>query len=197
MPSTALLTWQSDRAARIDRLEAAHTAVAGPGPGRRWLTDELNHSLVLRLAAEFQGYTRDLHDEISSAVVAALAPGKVQRQLALRIPYTTVRRLDRGNADPSGLSHDFGLFGMELWADLRRRYPTRGRQWQDKLRLLNEARNGVAHDDAQKISRVTAAGWPLTLKSVRRWRSALDGLAAGMDDVIGDHVQQLFGTTPW
>ena len=37
MPSAALLHWQSQRAARLDRLRAAHTAIGGSGPaGSSW-----------------------------------------------------------------------------------------------------------------------------------------------------------------
>lgn len=58
MSSAALTSWRTDRAARLDRLVAAHAAVGGAGPGRRWVTEELNHALILRLASEFQGFAR-------------------------------------------------------------------------------------------------------------------------------------------
>jgi hypothetical protein len=57
------MTWASARTDRIKRLRAAHQTLGGTGPGRRWVTDELNHALILRLASEFQGFARDLHDE--------------------------------------------------------------------------------------------------------------------------------------
>jgi hypothetical protein len=197
MPSTALATWRSDRTDRLNRLQAVHAAVGGVGPGRRWLTDEVNHALVLRMAAEFQGYARDLHNEASHAIARALAPSDPQRQAAILIPYTVTRRLDRGNAEPGGLGQDFGLFGMELWTAIRQRHPERGQQWLTRLQLLNEARNGLAHDSSPKIARVVAAGWPLTLQSVRKWRNGLDGLAKAMDHVTREHLRQVFGTTPW
>jgi hypothetical protein len=117
MASTALLKWRSERAARLERLLAAHRAVRRVHRGR-WVTDELNHSLILRLASEFQGFARSLHDEASVAVTRALAPGDVARQQTLRIPYQNGRRLDRGNAQPGALNEDFTMFGMELWPDL-------------------------------------------------------------------------------
>lgn len=197
MSSAALLDWQSHRAARIDRLRAAHTVIGDSGPVRRWLTSELNQPLILRLAAEFQGFARDLHNEASGVVVAALAPDDLRKQIVLKIPYTSARKLDRGNAEPGGLGQDFGLFGMDLWTELRRTFPNGAQRWQEQLRLLNTARNGLAHDDARRIAEVQAAGWPLTLDSVRRWRISLDGLAKGMDHVVGKHLQQVFGSTPW
>jgi hypothetical protein len=197
MTSRALGTWQSDRTARLDRLQAAHTAVGGSGPGRRWLTVELNHALVLRLAAEFQGYARDLHTETADAVAAQLTPGNAAQLAAVVLPYQLNRRLDRGNADPNSLRDDFGMFGLRLWDDLQRRYPVRGQRWPTTLSLLNQARNGIAHSDDQKVARVEAAGWQLTLRSVRRWRGTLDALASAMDAVLGDHVGRLFGARPW
>jgi hypothetical protein len=165
MPSLALITWQNDRTARLDRLEAAPASLDGMGPGARKLTEELNHALVLRLATEFQGFVRDLHDEAASALVAALAPHNPPRQERLRVPYEHARRVDRGNADPEALRRDFELFDLHLWDELRHRNPKRGRRWRDRLGLLHEARNGLAHADGQKLARVVALGWPITIRS--------------------------------
>jgi hypothetical protein len=197
MTSRALASWQIDRAARLDRLEAAHILISRAGPGRRRLAEELNHAMVLRLATEFQGFARDLHDEASRALVAALAPGDPLRQQRLWAPYQHGRRLDRGNAGPSALHEDFALFGMSLWDDLRQRNPNRSRQWRDRLTLLNEARNGLVHADGQKLVRVSADGWPITLRSVRRWRSTLEGLAFAIDRLVGDHLDRAFSARPW
>lgn len=197
MASRALITWQNDRTARLDRLEAAHTLLEHVGPGARKLTEELNHALVLRLATEFQGFARDLHDEASIALVAALAPGDPVRQERLREPYQLGRRIDRGNADPDAIHRDFRLFDLHVWDELRRRHPTRGRRWRDRLALLHEARNGLAHADGPKLARVIAAGWPITIRSARRWRSSLDGLAAAMDRVVTDHLHRAFGARSW
>jgi len=181
---------------RLDRLRAAHE-VYGSGPGRRWETEELNHALVLRLASEFQGFARDLHEEALKALVAAVAPDAPSLQILLRLPYAAARRLDRGNADPGVLGNDFVLLDMQLWDDLRSRYPSRCAAWNQKLTALNMARNGIAHDDRQRLGQARADGWPMTLRSVDRWRSALDGLAQGMDYVVGDHITSIIGVSPW
>lgn len=47
------------------------------------------------------------------------------------------------------------------------------------------ASNGIAHDDHRKLGQARSDGWPLTLRSADRWRSALDGLAQAMDRVVG------------
>lgn len=181
---------------RLDRLRTAHE-VYGSGPGRRWETEELNHALVLRLASEFQGFARDLHGEALRALVAGVAPDTPSVQAVLRVPYMAGRRLDRGNADPAALGNDFGLLGMQLWEKLKLRYPSRCSAWNQKLTMLNVARNGLAHDDHRKLGQARAEGWPMTLRSVDRWRSALDGLAQGMDRVVGDHIASIIRVSPW
>jgi hypothetical protein len=197
MASNALVEWRTVRSVRIDRLMQAHVLVGGVGSGRRWATDEINHALVLRLTSEFQGFCRALHDEAIVAIMDAVAMGDASLRDALRKVYTAARRLDRGNAEPGGLGSDFSLFNMRLWEALQIRYPARTRDWSRELELLNEARNALAHDDQAKLIKVRSAGWPATLESVRRWRGALDGLAAAMDEVTRDHLADMLKTTPW
>lgn len=71
MVSAALTQWRTGRASKLSNLLSAHVAVGGSKAGRRWATEELNHAIVLRLASEFQGFCRDLHDE---AVGFSLVP---------------------------------------------------------------------------------------------------------------------------
>jgi hypothetical protein len=196
MVSASLVTWRSSRLRRLDRLRAAHEAF-GSGPGRRWETEELNHALVLRLASEFQGFARDLHNEALDAVVLAAARSAPGLETPLRSAYVAARRLDRGNADPGTLDQDFGLFGVKLWADLESRYPGRCAAWNRKLDALCLARNGIAHDDRKKLAMTEAWGWPITLRSVDRWRSALNGLTQGMDHVVGEYLSRIIGASPW
>lgn len=197
MPSSSLSTWVYARTDRVTRLRAAHQALGGTGPGRRWVTDELNQALILRLASEFQGFARDLHDEAGLFVAECVAPGNLSVQDNLRIPYTFNRKLNQGNADPGTLGSDFGLFGIVLWAGLQARFQDRAKDWNYKLAALNMARNGIVHDDAAKIARVQADGWPFTLRSVDRWKAALDGLARGMDHVVSGQLKLVYGTSPW
>jgi hypothetical protein len=179
----------------VERLLAAHRTVRGVS--RRWITDELNHSLILRLAAEFQGYARALHDEASEAVVSAMAPTNRTLQETFRLPYITGRQLDRANARPETLASDSGIFGVALWTALDRQYPTSAHRWRQELSAMNTARNALAHGDAHRLASVIATGTPLTLPRVRRWRSSLDALARGMDHVVGQHIGTLVGTRPW
>jgi hypothetical protein len=119
------------------------------------------------------------------------------QQASLRIPFTFNRKLNQGNADPGTLGSDFGLFGIALWAGLQARFQDRAKDWNHKLAALNMARNGIVHDDAAKVARVQAAGWPFTLRSVDRWKAALDGLARGIDTVVCGQLKLEYGTSPW
>lgn len=175
----------------------AHVIVGGSGAGRRWATEELNHAVVLRLASEFQGFSRDLHNEVVEVVVRLLSQGDSHLKEVLEQPYLSCRRLDRANADPGTLGNDFAMLGLEFWPDLKARYPAMGDRWRRSLEMLNGARNGIAHDDAKRLQGVHALGWPLTLASIRRWRNGLDGLALGMDDVTRRHIEKLWKVTPW
>jgi hypothetical protein len=136
MASASFANWAAARADRIKRLRAAHEAFGGTGPGRRWVTDELNHALILRLASEFQGFVRDLHDETGLFIARSLAPGNQQLQDSLRIPYTLHRKMNQGNADPGTLGNDFGLFGMVLWGPCTRDTPRTLRGGTISWRLL-------------------------------------------------------------
>jgi hypothetical protein len=197
MSSRALRQWATTRAGSLGRLRDAREAVAGRGLGRRWLTKELDHAVILRVASEFQGFARDLHDEAIAFVSAELAPGNAALQVTLSLPYTAKRELNYKNANPDALTRDFGLLGIKLWPSLYQRYPSRGPAWREKLRLLNAARNGIAHQEPSKIAQVQAAGWPLTLPSADRWRSALDGLTRGMDVVVAAELRLIYGASPW
>lgn len=162
MTSSALSEWRTSRAAKIERLLTTHKAIGGSTPGGRWATEELNHAIILRLASEFQGFCRDLHDEAVRVVVSAFIPARPEIRLLVSVPYRAARRLNRGNAEPGSLGSDFGLLGMNLWPDLKVRYPSKADGWRRGLELLNEARNGIAHSDVSKIRRVEEAGWPVT-----------------------------------
>ena len=70
MSSAALQRWSASRAANLAELLAAHHQVAGRGPGRRYATRQLNYAPIVRLASEFQGFDRDLHDETALLIGA-------------------------------------------------------------------------------------------------------------------------------
>lgn len=197
MPSMALASWRADRQQRLDELLAAHQIIGGAGPGRRWRTRELNWALTLRLAGEFQGFARHLHDLAVDHFVDTLASANTQLADTLRARMTTNRQLDRGNAQPSSLGSDFALLGLTLWPALERLDP-RTPAWNASLARLNIARNAIAHVDQPQLDQLRVQGHPVTLAAVRTWRRDLDRLAATMDDVVSAYLDQLLGYgRPW
>lgn len=202
MPSSALDLWHRERGERLDRLLEAHDRVRGAEPGRRLLSDsmitrQINAALVLQLAAEFQGFARDLHDELANAVRReALAAGPGLEAIVTRA-LNERRQLDRGNATPGALNSDFKRFGIELWARMKSR-DARTQGWQAELERLNRARNGIAHSDDRELRRLREEGIRVTLATARGWQRALDQLASCMDAVLAEHFEAGFGgRRPW
>ena len=197
MPSPALTTWRGDRQQRLDELLNAHQTVGGAGPGRRWRTRELNWSLTLRLAGEFQGFARDLHDQAVDHFADVVSAGNSGLAKVLRERTTTNRQLDRGNAQPGSLGSDFALLGLTLWPALEQK-DGRAQSWNASLERLNKARNAIAHVDGDALELLRREGHPVTLAAVRAWRRDLNLLAATMDDVVSAYLDQLLGSgRPW
>lgn len=197
MTSAALEEWRTERAALLNELFAAHELVRGPGPGRRWRTSELNRALLLRFAAQFQGFAKDLHQEAAVTFGSLAQPEDPTVALVIAAGLQTNRELDRGNAQEASLSRDFGRFGLKFWDEMDA-LSTRTARRREKLKWLNTVRNAVAHDDEVKLARARDAGYGISLVSLRGWRSALSGLAGTVDNVLAEHLAALFETDrPW
>lgn len=149
----------------------------------------------MALAAEFQGFARDLHDDGISALLSAHEDGGLVPATLIAVVkplMTSNRRIDRGNPDPSALGEDFGRFGLSWWTALAAHDPlTPSRQ--EHLQRLTIARNGIAHADENKLDRLRADGFPMTLHTVRRWHRAVDRLTVTMDSTLRDHLGEVFG----
>lgn len=197
MSSAALATWTGERAAMLDQLLLAHAAVGGEGSGRRWATDELNRALLLRVAAQFQGFAKDLHGEVAITFGFLAQPGNARLAKVISTGLQTKLDLGRANANVESLASDFGRFGLVLWDEMEKR-DARTAARREHLRWLNAARNALAHDDAARLAKVINAGDRTDLASVRQWRSALGGLASTMDSVMAAHLARLFNVPrPW
>src|SRR5579875_2768151 len=104
MPSRSLLTWRGPAARALDEIEAAHRAVGGTGPGRRYATQQINQAYAVLLSSWFQRFCRDLRTEAIDHFVghvAATAP--VSRRNTVRGRFTDGRKLDVGNPTPGNL----------------------------------------------------------------------------------------------
>lgn len=187
-----MIKWRTSRAAALDELEAAHRAVGGIDRGGRYATQQLNHAYAVLLSSQFQGFCRDLHGEVADYLVEAVDPASLHN--ALRAAFTWNRSLDRGNPTPGAIGTDFDRFRVAFW---RRVYAAdrRNQKRRERLEALNTWRNAIAHQDfnpAQLAGQAT-----LTLRMVRSWRLACNGLAASFDMVMRAHVKELIERTPW
>jgi hypothetical protein len=104
--SAALQTWSNHANRALDQIAAAHVAVGGGAPGRRYATQEINHAYAVLLSSQFQRYCRDLHTESVAHVVDAMAPASLQP--IVRARFLQGRKLDQGNPNPGNLGADFG-----------------------------------------------------------------------------------------
>jgi hypothetical protein len=196
MASGALAQWSTARRARLSELYAAHRAVGGAGRGRRTATAQLNWSIALSLASEFQGYVRDLHDEASEIIINRIYVAAPAHESVLRNMLTLNRQLNRGNATGSNLQQDFGRFGFGVIDEVKGQY-ARGAAWLKALEDLNTARNGIAHSDKAKIAKATD-GSALGLAHVKRWDGSMKALANALDRITADKLAALTGGgRPW
>lgn len=192
MPSRAFAVWSGSRRTTLDEIKAAHRQVGGIARGRRHATSQLNHAYALILAAQFQGYCRDLHTEAAGHAVAAARP--LAMQPAVHELFVSGRKLDFGNPNVSGLGSDFGRFGMKLWpsveSDPRFRPPMRA-----ALEALCVWRNALAHQDFKdpRLKGRTS----LRLIEVKGWHRRVDQLAMLLDDAVRSHLAVLLGASPW
>ncbi|MCB1029345.1 MAG: hypothetical protein KDB24_16460 [Microthrixaceae bacterium] len=197
MTSASLDRWRQDRAHQLDELISAHQLVGGATAGRRWATGELNRALVLRLAAQFQGFARDLHQEAAFAFGTYAQPNSPAVAQVVATGMQASRDLDRRNASADALAKDFARLGLKLWEAMQER-DRRTSVRRSNLHWINMARNGLAHNDQSKLDLVVESGYQLDLSTIRRWRRALDGLAGTMDVVVADHLASLFERPmPW
>lgn len=155
--------------------------------------------MILRLAGEFQGYTRDLHDLAGEEFVRRLGSGTPQADGIITTVLSSGRKLDMGNAQPSSLGSDFARLGVQLWLELGQLNPTKAPGWNSDLAALNKARNAIAHDDTSKMDELKAAGYNLNnITTFKAFRKCLNELAPALDSVMAQHLASVYGSTrPW
>ena len=191
MPSVSYRRWATTRARLLDEVESAHAAIGGTGRGRRFATQQVNRAYAVLLAAQFQGFCRDLHDECIRAV-ASVAPLGVRDVVEVGLVFG--RKLDRGNATDLTIREDFQRLGMELWVAAVAAEP-QAAVWRRRLDELNVWRNAIAHDDFNPAR--LGGTIVLRLERVRRWRRACSRLAQVFDRVCAQQLQPRLGFLPW
>lgn len=197
MTSLALRTWRDLRVRHLDDLLIAHRLVRGQAPGRRRRMAAVNAALVLRLAAEFQGFVRDLHDEACDVFVAWIAPGNTIVQQVTDGMLRFERALDRGNATPGAIGRDFGRLGLRIWGEMNVS-DRRARGLNQSLERLIAVRNALAHADDAKLAALREMGCGVLLGTFHRWRRDLDELARMLDAEVGSWIGKAFNReSPW
>ena len=93
--SNALQYWLTVRLDRIEQLIGDHQRIeGGESRGRRWRTGQYNRLLDLSLAAEFQGFARDLHDEAVELFAERFAFGRPEVETIVKNALRVGRQLD-------------------------------------------------------------------------------------------------------
>lgn len=196
MPSHALIRWQTDRLARLNRIEAQNVAVNAALPPDPALIDENLRGFVLLLSAHFQGFCRDLHTEcIQAASNAVPAPMLLMFQTLCE----QGRELARANAKYSSIKSDFERFDFDLTsaltADPALPMATLATNQAHITRVdhLNAWRNYAAHHNPLP----PPAGGPFALPTVLIWKDSCNGLATELDRVMYNRLMTLTGAAPW
>lgn len=192
MASRAFQRWRSAAQVSLDEIEAAHRAIGGTAPGRRYATQQLNYAYAVLLSSQFQRFCRELHTEAADALVATPVPDPRHTILLARL--IEGRKLDSGNPNPGHIGSDFGRFSMTFWSPVEQLDP-RNADRRAKLESLNLWRNAIAHQDFDPSK--FPAGSVLRVSTIRAWRSACNGLAASFDEVVCRHLAGIIGRRPW
>lgn len=177
--SGALGAWNTSRADRLDRLAARrHTVISGEEPPE---DPDFVGLLYAALAAEFQGYARDLHDECAETVlqVASHLPNEI---LAIISNAATDNRgLDNRDATTQTIRQDFRIFGLSIWEWVQQAHGKPYVKWRAALDEVNTIRNAAVHSDTDHLASAIHEG----LVTERHWqenRRMLTELAVAMND---------------
>lgn len=226
MGSVALREWQGVRAKRVDDLLSLHAVVGGTHKGRRRNLEELNHALILKLAAEFQGFARDLHQVASERFATEASNGNSAVETMTLKLLTLNRKLDAGNATPASIGSDFGRLFPSFWQNVRavsaldlvaptgRNLDTAASKAIVRLEALNLLRNAIIHSnpsiELQHGVGLLEGAWrtgtspvPSLRSSVRKSevlaiRASLELLAVRMDALASREFSATFQIqAPW
>jgi hypothetical protein len=194
--SPPLARWRHPRRDAIDALRAAHGAAGRAG--RR----PVAQAYVLRLVAEFQGFTRELHD-YGADRLARMTGAVPPVTAALIRAATSGRALDRGNADLRCLDADFRRLGIDrlgvrLGAANPRWSAGRGHPGdRAELARLIALRNSLAHGNDRQLTDLRRDGLLDTLAWAHARLPALNRIARALDFVVWTHLHDIYGEEPW
>ena len=195
MPSISLHNWRTRSAKALDEIEAAHAALGGAGPGRRYATQQVNYAYAMLLCSQFQKFCRDLHTECADVLAGGFGTKPIAdaRSAIFKSALVHGRKLDIGNPNPANIGSDFGRFGLDFWQAVAAAGPGNSER-QRKLQNLTDWRNSIAHQDFERHAMTRRT---LRLRDVRNFRSACDGLVRTFDFVMRRRLEAIIGIVPW
>jgi hypothetical protein len=163
-----------------------------------WQEQQADMMLVTKMATEFQGFARHLHDNAIDFLATSAASRDPRLANVIQLGLSRDRALDKNNAGSDTLTRDFSRIGLIFWPAILVQEPQFGPGWQADLAKLIEMRNAIAHDNKAKLLQLATGGFALTRNLTRRWHQSLDLLAASMDDVVASYLGALLGVPrPW
>jgi hypothetical protein len=191
--SGALTEWNGPRRRRIKLIWEFRDRAPLP-----WQERQADMLLVMRMAAEFQGFARDLHDEAAEFLTLGATSGNQALASVLRIGIAAGRALNSRNANSGTLAADFSRIGLIFWPAIKTQEPVSGPVWEVDLNNLVKMRNAIAHDDRAQLLKLEQNGFRLERTLTKRWHDSLDSLAATMDDVVASYLGRTLGVSqPW
>lgn len=190
MPSLSYIDWASSRRRALDEMEAA--CLAADVVHRRAAAQHVIQAYTMIVAAQFQGFCRDVHSETVNELTVGLVPPHFRYMIGFDLMWG--RQLDRGNAQPSSIGTDFNRLGLSIWNVLAAR-SNKSTLYKLALEDLNMWRNAIAHQDFDNTR--LAGRRTVKFRDVGRWVRACRWLAKEIDLACRDHVYYMKGVYPW
>lgn len=198
---SALGAWQTTRRQVLDSLVLARQAIdtnhtdRSEDIGVLGVVENIDRALYPVLAAEFQGFCRDLHSETITAIVNGAAWPTERIQVLAVAAMKQGRGLDRKNPSSSVIGDDFRTLGLLLWQRVQEVHPEDYPDWRRALDTLVNIRNAVTHSDRKRINEFASknqlafAYWSAT-------RVHLDMLVIAMDSVVRTYLAEIATPAP-
>ncbi len=178
MPAHALERWQSLTAHRLAVLHRALDHAAPEQLADADARDQAAQAFVIMLAAHFQGFCRDLHNECAAEISRYAQSHLPHVAPFVQSRFSEGRKLNQGAANSSTIGSDFGRFTVSFWTLSAVQDPAAAEARRD-LDELAELRNALAHQD---FGRTPDKQPPrFGAEDIRRWWLACDVLASAMD----------------
>lgn len=126
-----------------------------------------------------------------------IAAAPLDYRPTLNLALFAGRKLDTQSAQPASLGSDFGRFGFDFWSAVY----ALGSAYRGRRARLDQVtiwRNAIAHQDFRRpAADALTARTRADLPTIRMWRSALDQLAGGIDQVMYRELNRITGEEPW